>query len=176
MSTRPLEGEPLALDLVDTLWIERDETHDLLSQAAGARSWLEERELPLGRAPLGAVRENLLETREAIRACLRGQGDGQARLNAVLSHGHVRSELRDGRPVETVATDDAAWRAAWLCARAYLDLLDGRPERIRKCANDACVLWFLDVSKNGRRRWCSMEGCGNRAKAERFAGRHSARS
>ncbi|HEY1176305.1 MAG TPA: CGNR zinc finger domain-containing protein, partial [Phytomonospora sp.] len=58
---------------------------------------------------------------------------------------------------------------------AYLDLLEGRTERIRKCANPDCLLWFLDVSKNGRRRWCSMEGCGNRAKAERFAERHPAR-
>jgi predicted RNA-binding Zn ribbon-like protein len=34
------------------------------------------------------------------------------------------------------------------------------------------VLHFFDVSKNGTRRWCSMSGCGNRAKARR----HYARS
>jgi predicted RNA-binding Zn ribbon-like protein len=48
-------------------------------------------------------------------------------------------------------------------------------ERIRGCANPECVLWFYDVSKNGRRRWCSMEGCGNRAKAARFQERHRPR-
>lgn len=175
MSIRPLTGEPLALDLVDTVWIDRDERHDLLATAEGARSWLEEHGLSPGRAPFGAVRERLVESREAIRACLRRERDGQARLNAVLAHGHVRSRLRDGRPETVVETDDPSWRLAWQCARAYLDLLDGPTERIRKCANPDCVLWFLDVSKNGRRRWCSMEGCGNRAKAERFAGRHATR-
>lgn len=39
--------------------------------------------------------------------------------------------------------------------------------RIRRCANPACVLLFLDVSKSGRRRWCDMSSCGNRAKVAR---------
>ncbi|MEL6323421.1 MAG: CGNR zinc finger domain-containing protein, partial [Pseudomonadota bacterium] len=28
-----------------------------------------------------------------------------------------------------------------------------------------CTLYFHDVSKNHKRRWCSMDICGNRAKA-----------
>ena len=39
------------------------------------------------------------------------------------------------------------------------------PARIRRCASDVCGAWFLDTSKAGRRRWCSMALCGNRAKA-----------
>jgi predicted RNA-binding Zn ribbon-like protein len=30
---------------------------------------------------------------------------------------------------------------------------------------------FLDVSKNGSRRWCEMEVCGNRSKQRRLAAR-----
>lgn len=37
--------------------------------------------------------------------------------------------------------------------------------RFRTCANPNCPLYFYDISKNGRRRWCRMEVCGNRAKA-----------
>jgi predicted RNA-binding Zn ribbon-like protein len=37
--------------------------------------------------------------------------------------------------------------------------------RIRMCAADACYLIYLDTSRPGRRRWCSMQRCGNRAKA-----------
>lgn len=63
--------------------------------------------------------------------------------------------------------DDPAWRAAWLAADSYLRLLAADPERIRRCANAECILHFFDTSKNGARRWCSMAGCGNRAKAAR---------
>jgi predicted RNA-binding Zn ribbon-like protein len=39
--------------------------------------------------------------------------------------------------------------------------------RLRHCANPKCLWLFLDDSKNGSRRWCSMRWCGNRAKAHR---------
>jgi predicted RNA-binding Zn ribbon-like protein len=39
------------------------------------------------------------------------------------------------------------------------------PSRIRRCASEACGAWFVDTSKAGRRRWCSMALCGNREKA-----------
>jgi len=37
--------------------------------------------------------------------------------------------------------------------------------RVRQCpgAND-CGWLFYDTSRNGSRRWCSMEGCGSRVK------------
>ena len=41
---------------------------------------------------------------------------------------------------------------------------------IRPCADDRCGWLFLDPS--GRRRWCEMSVCGNRAKARRYAQRH----
>ena len=48
------------------------------------------------------------------------------------------------------------------------ELLTSRERgRIRECASDACTWLFLDGSRNGSRRWCSMETCGNRAKAKR---------
>jgi len=39
--------------------------------------------------------------------------------------------------------------------------------RLRHCSNEQCLWLFLDESKNGSRRWCSMQACGNRAKAHR---------
>ena len=41
--------------------------------------------------------------------------------------------------------------------------------RVRRCPGGGDCGWlFLDSSKNASRRWCSMEGCGNRAKLRRF--------
>jgi predicted RNA-binding Zn ribbon-like protein len=60
-------------------------------------------------------------------------------------------------------------RILWPVARSAAELLvSGRLERVRQCADDrGCGYLFLDTSRNGSRRWCSMESCGNRAKAHR---------
>jgi predicted RNA-binding Zn ribbon-like protein len=48
------------------------------------------------------------------------------------------------------------------------DLLVGpQLTKLRECSNAKCLWLFLDDSKNGTRRWCSMQACGNRAKAHR---------
>lgn len=46
--------------------------------------------------------------------------------------------------------------------------------RVRECANEeeGCGSLFLDCSKSQSRRWCSMKGCGNRAKSRKFYDRH----
>lgn len=161
--SRPLEGEPLPLDLVNTVWMDGGDRHDLFDDDDALDAWLGE--YGFTRAGL----DGLLDAREAIRASLLGGGEDA--LNAILARGRVRFELRDGERHEAVEAQPE-WEAAWRAARAYADLVaEARPGRIRNCANPACVLWFHDVSKNGRRRWCSMEGCGNRAKAARFAAR-----
>lgn len=50
-------------------------------------------------------------------------------------------------------------------ARDAIDLFGGPlGHRIRECAASDCQLLFVDASGPGRRRWCSMERCGNRAK------------
>ncbi|WP_117170263.1 CGNR zinc finger domain-containing protein [Paraliobacillus sediminis] len=41
-------------------------------------------------------------------------------------------------------------------------------DRIRNCEHEECILYFVDTSKSGKRRWCSMELCGNRKKAAEF--------
>ncbi len=68
--------------------------------------------------------------------------------------------------------DDPADLISWLAADDYLRLLEQDPTRIRACAHPDCVLHFYDISRKANRRWCSMAGCGNRAKAAR----HYARS
>jgi predicted RNA-binding Zn ribbon-like protein len=162
MQQRPLVGEPLALDLVDTLW----DGGDQLADPDGVAAWL------AGHGYLVGSVEALVEARTALRAALeRGERDG---LNAVLARGTRTPVLRAGGPGEDVAVDPL-WRPAWDAAVDYLRLLRDRPDRIRTCARPSCVLWFHDVSRNGTRRWCAMEVCGNRAKAGRYYERSRAR-
>jgi predicted RNA-binding Zn ribbon-like protein len=67
-------------------------------------------------------------------------------------------------------------RPLWPVVRDAVDLLTtGRLDRIRECPGpDGCGWLFYDTSRNGRRRWCSMDVCGNRAKGRRHYRRHRA--
>ncbi len=61
-------------------------------------------------------------------------------------------------------------------ARSAADLLTS-PElyRVGICADeDGCGFAFFDTSRNRSRRWCSMDDCGNRAKAQRHYQRQKA--
>jgi predicted RNA-binding Zn ribbon-like protein len=44
--------------------------------------------------------------------------------------------------------------------------------RVRRCEGVRCALIFADASRSGRRRWCSMQRCGNRAKVRAFRERN----
>ena len=54
-----------------------------------------------------------------------------------------------------------------MSASAADALVTGELIRIRRCADVRCLHVFFDSTKNGRRRWCDMSTCGNRAKAAR---------
>lgn len=72
----------------------------------------------------------------------------------------------------TVVPSHAATRAA--IARDAIVLLGGdEARRIRECAADGCALLFLDASRPGNRRWCSMGACGNRHKVARHRARQA---
>jgi predicted RNA-binding Zn ribbon-like protein len=57
----------------------------------------------------------------------------------------------------------------WPIARETADLLTSKEVgRLGECADErGCGFLFIDTSRNHSRRWCSMEVCGNRAKAMR---------
>jgi len=61
----------------------------------------------------------------------------------------------------------------YLIVKSTADLLvSDQLDRIRVCADPECGWLFLDSSRNRSRRWCSMDSCGNRAKARRFYQHH----
>ncbi|UNO39253.1 ABATE domain-containing protein [Streptomyces sp. MST-110588] len=57
-------------------------------------------------------------------------------------------------------------------ARDAVELLTGPfAHRVRLCAAEDCHLLYVDTSRPGRRRWCSMEHCGNRHKVRALRAR-----
>ncbi|MET9318995.1 CGNR zinc finger domain-containing protein [Streptomyces sp. NPDC003038] len=176
---RPLIGEPVALDLLNTRWIMDGEPVDLFAGAAGLTRveglavWLESTGLADRFRADAPTLVHLLTAREALARAVADPADESARalVDAVLEHGRIRATLTAEGPGERAEFADPAWGPAWIAARDYLELLAAGPDRIRGCASESCVLHFYDVSRNGARRWCSMAACGNRAKASRHYAR-----
>ena len=50
-------------------------------------------------------------------------------------------------------------------------LADHDASRLRTCANTTCGWLFVDRPPAGRRRWCDIRSCGNRAKVARHRAR-----
>jgi len=122
------------------------------------------------------VRASLRALAEWSAGAARGTGDvrGAALLeiNRVLgrSAGTRRIEPReDGGYARTfVAVGDAFAALVIPIVESAADaLIAGELARVRRCADGRCPRVFFDGTKNGRRRWCDMATCGNRAKAAR---------
>jgi predicted RNA-binding Zn ribbon-like protein len=74
--------------------------------------------------------------------------------------------------------DDDLRRPLWPVVESAVELLtEGDLSRVKQCPGTGDCGWlFYDASRNGTRRWCSMEGCGSRAKMRRhYAKRRSPR-
>lgn len=151
-----------------------------------AVGWLVENGLLAHRmsAPEGLAGE-AGELCQAVAACLRAAAADRTpparavtRIDdwLVLAGNRPQLELgTDGQPVlgERPAADSPR-RALGMLALDAATLVGRQAsrERLRSC--EGCAAVFLDRSPSGRRRWCSMRTCGNRAKARRHRARAAA--
>ncbi len=120
-----------------------------------------------------------LELREALYRTFAGLVAGRphlpsdiaivnARLPGALAH--LQIAPADDRFVWGWAGDPQALdRLLWPVARdAAVFLTSADLSRLRTCANPNCRWIFLDTTRNGTRRWCTMAVCGNRSKVQRY--------
>ena len=181
LNTRPIlaEGPTELLPDVDALvrWLV---ALGLLTRGNGkalARKW---RDTPQATAFL----RDLLKFRERLRAVVIRQEAGLsvsetfiAELNSLLKHHPSVIALR--RHANKLGLGAAFTprkpKDLWVpIANAVADLLSDRSlERVRKC--EGCIVHFLDTSKKGSRRWCSMNICGNKVKVAAYQQRKRAR-
>jgi predicted RNA-binding Zn ribbon-like protein len=121
-----------------------------------------------------ALRQVLNEIFGGITAG-RSDADGHwAGLRPFVTDSYRHSDLeKAGKRYVMSWPDDRPDAVLWPVARAASDLLTA-PElgRLRRCAG--CPWVFLDRSRNGSRRWCSMEDCGTAAKMNRYVTKRKA--
>lgn len=146
----------------------------LLGRREAAALLRRARSTPAGAAAaLGAARRLRDALYRLFSAQARGQRVPAADLDAVnaalqAALPHLKVERRDGR--YAWGWEEGGELAAPLrpIVRSAAELLTGDDlARVRECDGADCTWLFLDQSRNRSRRWCSMESCGNRAKARR---------
>ncbi|MDX6667656.1 MAG: hypothetical protein QOK04_1036 [Solirubrobacteraceae bacterium] len=178
-----LGGRP-ALDLVNTLRERWRRQVECLVTPEDLGSWLVASGLlPVPTTVPRAVLTEARELREAIDACVRATVAGRTPPRAAVTliddwlvHAGPRPQLvlADGRlGLSERPPGDSPRRALGTIALDAANML-GLPEqraRVRICASDTCSARFFDRSNAGRRRWCSMQSCGNAAKARRHRSR-----
>jgi predicted RNA-binding Zn ribbon-like protein len=120
-----------------------------------------------------------LDLREALYRILTAVGDGTPPLepdldllNRELAASTAQSQLAwSGQAFALQWKNDTARLDGFLApiARSAADLLtSGELDRLGVCPGEGGCGWmFYDTSRNHSRRWCTMESCGNRAKAKR---------
>jgi predicted RNA-binding Zn ribbon-like protein len=148
----------------------------------GNRAWMERHPAEAATIFSGAIalRETIYRIFHAVAGGRAPADCDLSELNRALKETPARSALQriDGGFGWRVEGTGCATVPALLAPVLWSagDLLTGAQlARVRECANDKCLWLFLDESKNGSRRWCSMSACGNRAKAHRHYARRNSR-
>src|SRR3974390_2432127 len=177
LNTRPaLTGEPTELLTDFRMLLKWFEKSGLLSRSETAALYRKWNGAVRAEVTLGTIRA----LRETVRTeVLRWERGGKIQravvqqLNVLMARYPMRSRM--ARLAGRLITE------TWFEASEPEDLLaplaQGAAElfsavdrtRVRKCAH--CVGHFLDTSKKGTRRWCSMKLCGNRFKVAAYADR-----
>lgn len=168
-------GRP-CLDLVHTGGAGALARWELVHDAADLGRWLA---VVLGLEAVAATEADLTPMR-MLRAALTRAAYGTAAgrppdardvatINAAAVGAPLVPALRVDASGSAVTFGPASAPAALATlARDAVDLFGGPlAARIRVCAAPDCDLLLLDTSRPGRRRWCSMQRCGNLAKVRR---------
>lgn len=172
-------GHP-ALDLTATLQGRlKDHPRELLAEPEDLARWLSAAGLASSGIACDAATVLVArELREAIHQLVHAHLAGarppdRARkvLNQVARRGSAPRQL--SAEGEALLAGDVLQRLSFVANEA-IALLGGTDRgRLRKCENQGCAVLFVDLSRSGARRWCSMAACGNRNKVAEFRRRQT---
>ena len=175
-----LASDP-ALDFLNTEWPTSSGKEDFFQTDEDVFTWLRQAGLasdgveeirPTGallRAAraLRSVLRNLVESRKAGK--VPDFFDLNAFLVAAQSHPQLVWTKSKSIALKTVrAANTAEQILAPVAVKAAELFSTADSRRVRRCDEQTCVHWFLDTSRPGRRRWCSMATCGNRLKVKSY--------
>lgn len=171
----------LGLDFLNTRMRVNGEVVDVLQRDDDVLHWLKQAGVSVPKVAPPSARMSLLKSARTLREHIRslvekhkaGKRGDPSVLNRFLSHAHSHSRLVWKKPrsvrIEKVRRKDTAEAILGPVAEAAAELLARADFKlVKRCEDEACVLWFTDRTKSHRRRWCSMLLCGNRHKVAAY--------
>lgn len=181
----PLLCGQLSLDLVNTEVVRRGQRIDLLLSEAEIADWLYavQAAIPFWdgfhcEAHLSAMYEQLTFMRQVLRNHFEAIAQQQTIPTALVQYLETCIEqapftyrLVDGKLHAIPVGEPPAMLQSLIAFDALTLIATNKLHRLKRCANDDCVLLFIDES--GRRKWCSMKICGNRQKVAQFQQRQT---
>ena len=123
------------------------------------------------------LRDAIYRIFSAVAHGKRANSDDVRILNLYLGRAMAKVEVQmteDGYRLGW-CTEELTDKMLYPVAKSAADLLTSvYLDRVRECANEdeGCGSMFLDYSKSHSRRWCSMKGCGNKAKSRTYYAKH----
>ena len=176
--TTTMKPAPGALRLVQAFINTRDleSGEDELADVEGLRTWLKRHDLvEEGEGIDEADLRRALEAREGLRALTLANGGEPLEesvidsLNRIADRGRlVLRFTEDGQSMLTPAVGGADAALARILAVVTTAMSEGTWARLKACSTDTCQWAFYDHSKNRAGKWCTMDVCGNRAKAQAY--------
>ena len=172
-------GAP-SLNFSATLGFRRGERLERIPDAAALGRWLDAAALARGTQPSAEEYEDALRLREAIYAvgdaAARGETPPAGQVEIINEAARAPSPVVQLDPATLTVTTVAPHpvRAALAALAQDAVVVFGRDrERLGTCDDEACGALMLSSSRGSRRRWCSMETCGNRAKVAAYRARQA---
>ncbi|MEP3630864.1 MAG: CGNR zinc finger domain-containing protein [Hyphomicrobiales bacterium] len=178
--TFPFIANDVSLDFANTQVRDRQELKDLVETSEHMMEWV--KAAGISTKPTNWQEDDInaaKELRGAIRKVMNAVIDtakppkaGIEQINKALSHYGENAQLIFENDIyqlrERNKAPDPAMILGILAERAASLLVSDERQRIKCCSHPDCILLFKDTSKSGKRRWCDMKTCGNRAKAEAY--------
>ena len=185
-----LLGGTAWINLVNTTYISENQNIDILIEPSSTLQWLEENNL-LRESDFQALKneDKLLNSLTVELRSIRDLSKmilSDLEQQGILSLNVTEQLKRLTKQVKVSLTIDSESdklelvyeglttreHVLYMIIHSIIQTLDTIPtHRIRNCEHPECLLYFVDTSKSGKRRWCSMELCGNRQKAADFYAR-----
>jgi predicted RNA-binding Zn ribbon-like protein len=170
-------GNNAAIDFINTEIVSHGELVDLLQVDADLIRWAQAAGLAiepdLTAGDLAAAKRLRSALKDLFQASMDRRCAGRESVDTVNRHlaNHAQHEVlqvsSNSGDFELVPDKTASSVAALLARLAHEGaalLASPHASRLKRCGNPDCVLIFLDTSRGQKRRWCSMDTCGNRAK------------
>lgn len=170
-------GNNLGVDFINTEVNVKGELVDLLRTESDVMAWLEQANIEANLArgidvgKLFAFRKMARQVLSQIIEKESVESDAIATLNNSLQNYKMHYQLEQSSEGYQLINQNVCHSTTDIIGLLAFELANmlasDQRTHLKRCLNPDCILMFVDNSRSHKRRWCSMDTCGNRAKVSK---------